>query len=281
MRDAARRSRRILVLLAGGMLLVLGATPAAAAAPGVVTLLAPAGFVNGSTLTFTWQADPVATFYYLQVNDSTASPRFTAWYPAGQACPASSATCAVTVSTGWSLGLAVWWIHPWNSDGYGPWSGGMSFTVRWVAGAWEQMVLPVERFALVLGQGDGVLDRETGLVWSRYPDPTNTTWDNAMYNCHILVLAGRRGWRLPSLEELASLLDPTRSNPALPAGHPFGGVLSGQDDVYWTASTDEMSNVFAYSLSFNIASNLSTHGKSSAIGKRWCVRGGASTDNPR
>jgi hypothetical protein len=60
--------------LLGGLLILLAGT-IEAAPPGASTLIAPTGVVGGSALTFAWQAVPAATFYYLQVNDATASPR--------------------------------------------------------------------------------------------------------------------------------------------------------------------------------------------------------------
>jgi hypothetical protein len=57
--------------------------------------------------------------------------------------------------------------------------------------------------------------------------------------CDGLDVANRLGWRLPSLQELTSLIDPTQSNPALPAGSPFQGIASFLGSVYWTAATAE------------------------------------------
>jgi hypothetical protein len=49
-------------------------------------------------------------------------------------------------------------------------------------------------------------------------------------------------WRLPSIKELQSLMDRSRSNPALPAGHPFSGVAGG----YWSSSTYANYNDYAW-----------------------------------
>ena len=64
-----------------------------------------------------------------------------------------------------------------------------------------------------------VLDRETGLVWERSPSMELTTWHVAHVRCNEFVTLGSRlGWRLPTVNELASLVDPGRSDPAfLPA----------------------------------------------------------------
>jgi hypothetical protein len=250
----------------------------AAAPPAAATLLAPSGLLPSGSVTFTWQAVTGATFYYLHVNDATAGPRFTAWYPAGQACPADSATCAATVTTGWAVGAGIWWIQTWNPDGLGAWSAGMAFTVRWVAGSWDQQLAATDRFQLVYS-GDAVLDRETGLIWRRSLPDTVATWDFWLHACLSDGTGGRRGWRLPSHEELSSLVDITQANPALPAGHPFGNVKFGSSDYYWTATTYPSNSAQAYTVWFGmsgspLAPKVQSHGG-------WCVRGGTGTDNPR
>jgi hypothetical protein len=97
-------------------------------------------------------------------------------------------------------------------------------------------------------------------------------------------VGGRKGWRLPTIEELASLIDPTQTNPALPIGHPFINV---QSDRYWSASTvvgdtdevsDDTSDIGgdtdeAWDVRFNYG-YVSTYSKSSS-GFVWCVRGGS------
>jgi hypothetical protein len=96
---------------------------------------------------------------------------------------------------------------------------------------WSQL-LSAERFVLVLGN-TAVLDNETGLVWERSTDATKFNWVNAQGRCYQLNLGGRRGWRLPSVEELSSLVDPAHTNPSLPTGHPFTNV---QNDGYWSST---------------------------------------------
>ena len=74
---------------------------------------------------------------------------------------------------------------------------------------------------MIVLDGAAVLDKETGLVWEKSPDATRRTWLDAIYYCYTKTVGGRKGWRLPTVEELASLIDTTQSNPALPSGHPF------------------------------------------------------------
>src|SRR5438128_10641825 len=74
--------------------------------------------------------------------------------------------------------------------------------------------------------GAAVLDLETGLVWEQSPSASPADWFGAQARCNSLTAGDRLGWRLPTLQELASLVDPTQSNPALPPGHPFSNVQS-------------------------------------------------------
>ena len=79
------------------------------------------------------------------------------------------------------------------------------------------------RFIVLSNFGSAaVLDRETGLVWEKTPDLTTFyNWLDARVACTEKRVGGRRSWRVPSVHELASLLDPNRRLPSLPAGHPF------------------------------------------------------------
>jgi hypothetical protein len=85
-----------------------------------------------------------------------------------------------------------------------------------------------------LREGGWVNDRLTGLVWTRSADVANgeVTWDEAIDAAAALHLAGR-SWRLPTLNELESLVDTSRWDPALPEGHPFENVGDG----YWSSTT--------------------------------------------
>jgi hypothetical protein len=108
-------------------------------------------------------------------------------------------------------------------------------TLDQIPGSWSQKISDgAKRFELVL-DGAAVLDKETGLVWVRNPDTVQRTWYDAMNQCPALIIGGRRGWRLPTVEELTSLEDMTVSTDiSLSAGHPFQNV---QGCCYWTSNT--------------------------------------------
>jgi hypothetical protein len=92
--------------------------------------------------------------------------------------------------------------------------------------------------------GDGsVTDTVTGLVWLKDAGclPAGT-WAAAIAEANGLA-AGACGltdgskagdWRLPNLNELASVVDGSAAHPALTAGNPFARVSSG---IYWSSTS--------------------------------------------
>ena len=160
-----------------------------------------------------------------------------------------------------------------TTDGELTVTGGITFpdgTVQNTAAAppWHQILPAAERFQLVMNN-EAVLDRETGLVWDKSPDTGTYSWFAACANCYQREVGGRMGWRLPTIEELSSLVDPSTLNPALPTGHLFIGV---QSHSYWssTISPGLSSSAFFRDL----------YGGNMDVGDKgvnrywWCVRGG-------
>jgi hypothetical protein len=119
-----------------------------------------------------------------------------------------------------------------------------------------------------------VLDKETGLVWEQSPDDVNVyDWDDAQFHCNTLQVTSRMGWRLPTVQELGSLIDTSQANPALPNGHPFGNIGNVN---YWSATTNGGTlNAWIVSL---IGGNTFTAGQG-GLARAWCVRGGSGVDN--
>ncbi len=129
------------------------------------------------------------------------------------------------------------------------------------APSWHQ-IISAGRFEKVL-DNKALLDRETGLVWQLETPETTRTWVNAMKHCMGTTIGGRKGWRLPTVSELMTLVEPLNNNPALPANI-FLGVQYGQDggrDGYWTSTTqvddDTRANIVRFS-DGNIVYNLKT-----------------------
>ncbi len=153
----------------------------------------------------------------------------------------------------------------------------------YVPPSWDRTLSTRTRFTVLSNMAsNAVLDRETGLVWERSPRTTRVTWPDAQFHCNDLAVGNRKGWRLPRLAELESLLDFSEAS-RLPAGHPFAVPRPvGLGPIFWsaTAYADNTRAVTAVivrptPLDYNVA----------ALDKSerlfvWCVRGGPSA-NPQ
>ena len=75
--------------------------------------------------------------------------------------------------------------------------------------AGDQTVETVKPRALI-DNGDGtVTDSETGLMWTKDDKGSDIHWNGAKKYCWSLTLAGYSDWRLPTIEELEALHDPS------------------------------------------------------------------------
>jgi hypothetical protein len=95
-------------------------------------------------------------------------------------------------------------------------------------------------------QGDAVIDRLTGLCWHGLADLTHgpVPWQDALDAITALNQGVNVHWRLPNINELASLVDASRCDPALPASAPFTAVRSD----YWSATTSLFEPDWAWAL---------------------------------
>ena len=101
------------------------------------------------------------------------------------------------------------------------------------------------RFKCVM-DGEAVLDKQTGLIWAMDTELLDEVvpWEEAVKFCQKVEIGGQKGWRLPTKDELISILDTSQSHPALPEGHPFKKAnvykygAQGQID-YWTSTEYE------------------------------------------
>jgi hypothetical protein len=144
--------------------------------------------------------------------------------------------------------------------------------------SWDQTLPSDTRFIVLSNMGsDAVLDRETGLVWERSPS-LSTDWFNAEIRCNTLRTGGRLGWRMPTLQELASLVDPSVPFPnlRLPAGHPFTNV---QSSSYWSATTSAALTTLGWVVGFGSGDVLVVDRYSTSSLFVWCVRGGQGVDS--
>ncbi len=167
------------------------------------------------------------------------------------------------VTVGWDLGYAF------DEEPAAP-NAPSSFSQ-----SWDKKLPNTMRFTVLTDfDGAAVRDNETGLVWERSPETKTMNWSAARFACAKRAISGRMGWRLPSLHELASLLDPSVSpGPTIPQGHPFTNV---QPAHYWTATSFAGKSTHAWNVGFIMGM---THDiKTSENHNIWCVRGGNNAD---
>ena len=134
-----------------------------------------------------------------------------------------------------------------------------------------------QRFVILSAfNSEAVLDKATGLVWERSPQTTSARWSVARRTCIEKSVGGQKGWRLPSLEELASLVDTSIAPPglALPPGHPF---LTVQPTVYWSATRVDVDARGSWAVHFGLGGGSTFINWAHSV-QSWCVRGGMNPD---
>src|SRR5262245_5584464 len=107
--------------------------------------------------------------------------------------------------------------------------------------SWDQKLDAATRFIVLANwNSEAVLDRETGLVWQRSPATDGLDWTSASQRCMRATTGERSGWRLPTINELGSLiLRSGNTVPPLPPGHPFTGLTSTnptQTNSFWSTT---------------------------------------------
>ena len=112
---------------------------------------------------------------------------------------------------------------------------------------------------------DIVTDEITGLMWQRTVDDSTHTWAEARMYCLDLVHAGYDDWRLPWRIELVSLVDYTKTNPAIDDVFP-----NTAPNEYWTASKSADNSANAWVVHFGEGHTI-TKNQGTAFRAR-CVR---------
>ncbi len=138
--------------------------------------------------------------------------------------------------------------------------------------AWDKL-LTDDRFELVMND-EAVFDKETCLVWERYPDTTAREWADQLEHCFTKIVGDRLGWRAPTIEELATIIDRTQAAPMIPAE--LKTLTSNVQSSYWSSTTIAGNTGGAWQVGF-------FNGEVDDTGKGnprhvWCVRGGQGHD---
>ncbi len=123
-------------------------------------------------------------------------------------------------------------------------------------------------FAVYVDNGNGtVTDNTTKLIWQKAEDGTTRSMANATAYCQNLVLGGYSDWRLPRIDELATIVDYSR----YPTIDPAFAALKGME--FWSSSNMAMDPTRRGWLVGFYDGTVFTYSKTSVYYTR-CVRGG-------
>ena len=104
---------------------------------------------------------------------------------------------------------------------------------------------PTGRYTI---SSDTVVDNTTSLSWQAVPAATTYVWTDAVTYCQGLNLGGSSSWRVPTIGELETLVDDSRTVPAI---DPKAFANTATDSDYWTSSTvSGFGSTYAYGVNF-------------------------------
>jgi len=87
------------------------------------------------------------------------------------------------------------------------------------------------KYGLVDREDGTIFDTKTKLLWQRVPSDDTYTWEEAYKYCKSLTLGGYNDWRLPTLEELRTLIDKRHEPTICP-------IFECKLDWYWSSTSD-------------------------------------------
>ena len=115
-----------------------------------------------------------------------------------------------------------------------------------------------------------VTDNVTNLMWQDNSEvkTVRKSWSNASLYCENLALGGYSDWRLPRIKELESIVDISKSNPAID-----NSFLNCNSSIYWSSTIFATTNInYACLVVFN--SGKSGYSSNSSTNSVRCVRNG-------
>jgi hypothetical protein len=137
----------------------------------------------------------------------------------------------------------------------------------------QQAVEPPNHYAISNGE---VTDNYTGLIWQETYSSATMAWSQAAGYCSSLSLDGQT-WRVPSLNELATLVDEARVAPAINRTAFPNTVYCGSGTWFWASEAYAGNGSYAWGINFcdgytGYNSGASGAWNEFAVGYVRCVR---------
>ena len=120
-----------------------------------------------------------------------------------------------------------------------------------------------------------VTDTQSGLEWQDNNVSRSVTWQEAIEMCEALSVGEKEDWRLPNINELVSLVDDGRVNPAMDEV-----FQQSKSNNYWSSTTlyfapeNANKSTMAWYVDFYRGVQEFQPKKSSILNYVRCVRGG-------
>lgn len=137
----------------------------------------------------------------------------------------------------------------------------------WTGDLLRKDVKLTNRFSADTSKGI-VVDHMTGLIWAAETSPNELNWEEAKRYCANLEIGGYTDWRLPTIDELRTIVDKSRGNPAINTDF-FPDTKSSS---YWSSTTNANDTNRAWYIYFR--DGLDNYYYKSYYGYVRAVRGG-------
>jgi hypothetical protein len=137
--------------------------------------------------------------------------------------------------------------------------------VRCVRGSYDSNGEAAHNGRFIDHEDGTVTDTYTGLVWQQ-DEGGKMDWMSAMKYCERLSLRGYTDWRLPGINELKSVVDDGKQNPAIDTVY----FPDARPSAYWSSSSYPLDDRYAWIVFFSHVF-LENHHKSNSYRVR-CVR---------
>jgi hypothetical protein len=138
-----------------------------------------------------------------------------------------------------------------------PWTPELAAEVEARKAAEPDLVIE-DRYEVFEGKGV-VVDRTTGLMWKRAVEEGEFNFDGAQQHAAAVNaaggFAGHNDWRVPTIDELKSIVDADRKDPAVHPGA-FPGTLSRW---FWTSTAYDPDPADAWFVSFSDGDSIANN----------------------
>ena len=122
--------------------------------------------------------------------------------------------------------------------------------------------------AKFIRSGDVVVDSISSLEWQDNATPVKKSWKDVIDYCENLSLGGNNDWRLPNINELLSIVDDSKYNPAI--NNSFINFTSSR---YWSSTTGAYYSSYAWHVNFYYGNSYDYRNAANELYVR-CVRAG-------